>query len=256
RCWIVKWPDGCKDANDVLVRDGKQALQNCIESAVPAPIEGLFAANECALAVRALYEEGLTGGASTGWIGLDMFYTVKPGEFTVITGVPNHGKTKFQTALMVNLAISSEWKFAVFSPENTPAGFIAHLASLYHGKPFRKGLTQRMTAEELETVLVWVNEHFCFIQPPDEELTIVDILIKAKQSVARYGINGLVIDPWNDIDHSRPSGMTGTEYISDCLTKIRRFAKKYNVHIWLVAHPAKMYKDAAGNYPVPTPYDI
>jgi len=30
----------------------------------------------------------------------------------------------------------------------------------------------------------------------------------------------------------------------------------YGVHVWLIAHPAKMQKDMNGNYPVPTPYDI
>ena len=47
-----------------------------------------------------------------------------------------------------------------------------------------------------------------------------------------------------------------TEYISDSLTKIRRFARTYAVHIWLVAHPTKLQKDTKGKYPVPTPYDV
>ena len=50
--------------------------------------------------------------------------------------------------------------------------------------------------------------------------------------------------------------MTETEYISQSLTKVRRFARKYKVHVWLVAHPAKLRKLDNGNYPVPTPYDI
>jgi twinkle protein len=65
-----------------------------------------------------------------------------------------------------------------------------------------------------------------------------------------------VVDPWNELDHQRPAGLTETEYISQSLTKIRYFARKHGVHVWVVAHPAKLEKDGKGNYPVVRPYDI
>ena len=49
--------------------------------------------------------------------------------------------------------------------------------------------------------------------------------------------------------------MAETEHISECLGKIRRFARNHGVHVWLVAHPQKPYR-IKGKYPVPTPYDI
>ncbi len=149
------------------------------------------------------------------------------------------------------------WKFAVFSPENQPMQrFISSIAANYLGKPFRKGFTTRMTKEELGKARKWIGEHFVFILPPDDCLTIDHILSKAKVAVTRDGIKGLIIDPWNEVDHSRPSSQSETEYISDCLTRIRRFARKYQVHVWIVAHPTKLYKDNNGKYPVPNPYDI
>ena len=87
-------------------------------------------------------------------------------------------------------------------------------------------------------------------------MTIEKILELARQAVTRYGINGLVIDPWNELDHSRPANLTETEYISRCLTRVRRFARNHHVHVWLVAHPIKLRKNEDGTYPVPTPYDI
>ena len=50
--------------------------------------------------------------------------------------------------------------------------------------------------------------------------------------------------------------MTEREYITQSLTKIRRFVRKYEVHIWVVAQPAKLRKLDNGNYPVPIPYGI
>jgi twinkle protein len=90
---------------------------------------------------------------------------------------------------------------------------------------------------------------------PDEALTIPALLKQAKALVARHGIRGLILDPWNEFDHARGT-TTETEYISTSLTQIRRFARNYGVHVWLVAHPQKLYRRDDGSYPVPTPYDI
>jgi twinkle protein len=68
------------------------------------------------------------------------------------------------------------------------------------------------------------------------------------------------MDPWNELEHERPSHMNETDYISDCLSKIRHFCKRHNIHIWVVAHPTKLQKattkEGKEQYPVPTPYDV
>jgi len=74
--------------------------------------------------------------------------------------------------------------------------------------------------------------------------------------VKRKGIRGLVIDPWNELEHVRPAGMTETEYVSVVLKRVRQFARRNGVHLWLVAHPQKLYRDKDSGYPVPTLYDI
>jgi twinkle protein len=82
------------------------------------------------------------------------------------------------------------------------------------------------------------------------------LLLQGKALVTRHGIRGLIIDPWNEFDHSRPLGETETEYISTSLGQIRRFGRAHGVHVWLVAHPQKLYRDPVNGYPIPTPYDI
>lgn len=56
----------------------------------------------------------------------------------------------------------------------------------------------------------------------------------------RYGIRGLVIDPYNELDHARPSSVSETEYVSQMLTKLKRFASYNDVHVWFVAHPRQL----------------
>ena len=104
--------------------------------------------------------------------------------------------------------------------------------------------------------MAWVNEHFSWILPSNEhEWTVEKILETAGQLCLRRGIRGLIIDPWNELESSRPTHMTETEFISQALKRIRVFARQRGVHIWVVIHPAKLYRNKSGKYPVPTLYD-
>jgi len=257
RCWRVFWPENCKDANGVLMEYSEFELIKAIDEAKPVPVAGLFNVNDFSEELITLYENGQPGGETTGWFSLDRYYTVRPGEVTIVTGIPSHGKSEFIDALMINLANDYDWEFAVFSPENHPVQtHIAKLTQKYVSKPFSKGFNNHMSKDELIEAKEWLEEHFVFVSPPDDELTVDHIINKAKAAVMHFGIKGLSIDPWNELDHSRPASKSETEYISECLTKIRRFARIYRVHVWLIAHPTKLYKDNNGKYPIPTPYDI
>lgn len=264
RCSRVTWPDGCKDANDVLVKCGPDALKDCINSAKPYPVEGLFDVGDFATDIDRMYQQGLPPGDKPGWPCLNRLITFHPGMWTAVTGIPGHGKSEMIDAIAVNLATNYDWTFAIFSPENQPLALhFQKIAEKYIGKPFfntgQPG-TQRMTPQNLEVAKTWIAEHFTFVLPPSDNLSVESVLKLARTAVLRKGVKGIVIDPWNELDHTRPASFSETDYISAALTKIRRFARENGVHVWLVAHPAKMKKerDQQGNmvYPVPTPYDI
>lgn len=258
KCFFVSWPDGCKDANDVLVKLGVEALAECIAQAQPYPIDGVFTALDLSEKINRLYLNGWEIGSPTGWRGLDPYYTVRPGEVTVVTGIPNSGKSSWLDNLIVNLAKGQGWGIAVFSAENQPMeDHMARLIEKASGAPFGLGKQDRLSQAELDVAKDWLGQHFTWILPSDDtDWTLEMILDRARQLVYRKGIRGLVIDPWNELEHLRPIGMTETEYISVSLKRIRVFARRYGVHIWIVAHPAKLYRDKEGNYPVPTMYDI
>ena len=257
RCYRVQLPVGCKDANETLVKFGPDSLKAHLDQATPWPLDGIVEVNSVVDDVIKLYEDGWPGGLSTGWVSVDQYYSVRPGEMTIVTGVPSHGKSEFLDALVVNLAQLHGWVLGICSPENWPLeGHIAKVLEKYLGRPFGQGHTQRISSQELADGLQWVHDHFVFFSPPEDHLTIDKILELARQTVFRYGINGLVIDPWNELDHFRPLNLLETEYINQCLTKVRRFARTHQVHCWIVAHPTKMYKREDGTYPCPTPYDI
>lgn len=257
KCKRVTWPNGCKDANDVLREHGPEILRECIEHAEPLPVSGVFTVLDLSDRIDHLYEHGWEKGVSTGWEELDRFYTVRPGEFTVVTGMPNSGKSNWLDALLVNLAKLHGWKFALFSPENQPLeDHMARMCEKACGEPFSDGPTARMTRDALADAKAWANDHFAWILPDDDaEWTVDTVLDRAKSLVFRRGIRGLVIDPWNELEHELRDGITETVYIGQVLKRVRQFARRHGVHVWVVAHPQKLYRDG-GTYPVPTLYDI
>jgi twinkle protein len=114
-----------------------------------------------------------------------------------------------------------------------------------------------MTEAELRTALDWIGQHYVFIRTEIDTPPTVDWIVeKARAAVFRYGATGLVIDPYNEIEHRRPPQMTETEYVSQLLAKLKRFASNHGVHVWIVAHPTKMQPDRNGKMPVPTLYDV
>lgn len=256
RCRFVTWPQGCKDANDTLVTHGKAMLQACLAQAQPFPVEDAVSVVDLVEPVMEEYTHGPKKGLSTNWANVNQFYTVEPGQLTIITGIPSSGKSEWLDALCINLAVVHGWRFAVCSPENWPLKLhVEKLLEKYTGRPFRPGPSVRMTPHQLADGLQWLNDHVTFIAT-DDALTIPSLLARASQLVRRFGIQGLVIDPFNEFDHTRQKGQTETEYISDMLSLVKRWARKYQVHVWMVAHPQKLYRREDGSYPVPTPYDI
>ena len=112
KCSRVRWPEGVKDANEMLMKHGPTDLAWFIEHAEPFPIEGVFEVSDCQEDVLRLYENGFERGRSTGWQELDRYYTVRPAEVTGVSGIPNHGKSNLLDNMAVNLARLHGWSFA------------------------------------------------------------------------------------------------------------------------------------------------
>lgn len=265
RCWRVKWPkknetEFCKDANEVLMFLGPQALKEVIEGAELYPIRGLFNFKDFFPEIDSYYL-GIHGdelGIPTGWKCMDGLYKVVPGELTIVTGVPNSGKSEWIDALLCNINDQCGWKFVLCSMENKVRDHARKLLEKHIKKPFFDarygGSVERMSQDEFEEGKEWLNETFHLIRCEDDCLPSIDwVLNLAKAAVLRHGVRGLVIDPYNELDHQRPSNQTETEYVSQILTKIKRFAQHHSCHVWFVAHPRQLHN---WNGAPPNMYDI
>jgi twinkle protein len=257
RCWIVRYPNDCKDANEVLMKYGNLKLKQCIENAELYPIEGIHYANDRRDELKDLYENGFPNGAKTGYSNLDELITFYGSQLTIVTGIPSHGKSNFMDQLMIKLAINHNWSWGIFSPENATIEIhLLRLCEILIGKPFLKDYNNRMSFDEMESAREFINNHTYFILPDNEEYRLERILEAASGLVLKHGIKGLILDPWNTLEHQYGND-SETIYTGKVLNQLKYFARIHDIHLILVAHPRKMARRKDSKlFEVPTLYDI
>jgi twinkle protein len=257
RCMVIDFPEGCKDANDVLKKHGIGKLREIYEGATPYPIEGVYSPKSRQKELRELYLKGFPNGATYGYPDFDRLFRFLAGQLTVVTGIPGHGKSNFMDQVAIKLSSREGWRWAVFSPENQQIEIhVKRLLEILVGKPFLPHKNNRITEEEFEAGLDFLEEHFNFILPK-EDFSFDNIMDAAKMLVAQKGINGFILDPWNTIEHKISQGENETLYTGKILNQLKYFAREADVHVFLVAHPTKMRKSGDSNlYEIPKPYDI
>ena len=105
---------------------------------------------------------------------------------------------------------------------------------------------------DLNNTKDFIEDHFFWIKIDLENLSLEGILNAFRELVFQKGINVVVIDPWNMLDHS---AQRDHSYIGKALSQITQFCQQTNTHLFLVAHPRKIESEN-GNYKKPTLYDI
>lgn len=65
-----------------------------------------------------MYHNGLDKGVSLQIEGFDL--SIVKSYLTIITGIPSHGKGELIDYIIIQLRRLSNWKGALFSPENEP----------------------------------------------------------------------------------------------------------------------------------------
>ena len=255
KCWSIDFPKGCKDINDVLLHYGAEAVKTVLNKAQPLPLKGVYSAKSYIDEVKTIYDQGVGSGESTGISTVDDLFTIAEGQLSIVTGVPSSGKSEFVDQIMVNLAQNNSWKFAVASFENPVPFHLAKLSEKIVGKSFFSGAGPRMTSEELTEATNFIDSHFVFLDSRDGAVSTIDsILDRAKQAVMRLGCRGLVIDPYNYLEKNNQSDES--QSISSMLTRVTTFAKAHGVHVFFIAHPAKMYPREDGSMPIPSGMSI
>jgi twinkle protein len=249
-CYIATFDD-CKDANEYLIKYGKESLVSRITAATPVPLENVTTFRDIEGDVTDFVRNGFKPGYQVGLRDFDSIFSTYTGQFITVTGIPSSGKSDFVDQMCVGYNQLYGWKTAFASPENQPTFLHAHklMRKIWGGMPSEADIN----GEKWNTIADRCNSSFYHIDM--EKYTIEHVLKKGAELVKRKGIKCLVIDPYNKVRSVKPSTDVN-QYTLDYLEQIDVFAKKYDVLVIVVAHPTKMYKDGNGKIEEPTMYNI
>ncbi len=243
RCLLVTYPEGCKDSNEVLLRYDGDTLRNMVRSAQPLPISAIYGAEELEQEMDIYFRDGFPEGIKLGWPEFDKLIRFRAGQLVILTGHANSGKSTWWDQVMIKLGQKAGWKWAVFSFEQQPSALHAMmLAQQIVGMPIGGGGT-RMNQWQYEQAKAFIRDHFVFVKLDEADLSIDGILEKGRELVQQRGINGILVDPWNEIEHLLPAGRSETLYTSESLGKVRRFKQLNDCLCCFVVHPRKAEYD-------------
>ena len=250
-CYLASFDD-CKDANEYLQKYGKEKLQERITKARPVPLENVTTFKDIEDEVTDFVRNGFKKGYQIGLENFDDIFSTYTGQFITVTGIPSSGKSDFVDQMVVGYNRNYGWKTAFASPENAPTYLHAHklMRKTWEGMPTAADIH----SDKWNKIADHCNANYFHIDM--ERYTLESVLRKGAELVKRKGIKCLVIDPFNKIRDVDCKTEDINRYTMEYLTKIEVFAKKFDVLVFVVAHPTKMYKDKDGKMEEPTMYNI
>ena len=252
---VVKDKDGsmrsCKDLNEVLIHFGKEAVIKTVLDSKLIPVEGIYLVEDLFPMMLENFKKGITLAPTTRFGEMDEFFRWKKGEINVVVGYGNHGKTFFWLQLMLTKSMYDGWKWAVFSPENYPANdFYDDLVEMYSGK-----VLQNMNEAEYTEACEFINEHIFYVYP-EHEHDLESIHEKFRYLILKKGVDGVLVDPFNQLDRTQKAYERDDQYLSSTLKDVKRFALLNAVSYNIIAHPNKPTYAQDKSLPVVDMYDM
>lgn len=228
----TEWPQGCKDANDVLREHGEGVLAECLNSSKqvfpkgglitgftdlpPSPPTKLYRPKSGALSRQIVFQTG---------------------AISVFTGVPGHGKTTALIWLLDQVIKSQNIMVGGLFMETSAAEIEDQLSRMLMCKPSSelKSEERQMFKQELDN-----NWRLLHRDLTDVSYSLDWLYKMIRDAVNHHQCRIIVIDPWNELEHMPLQGESYTAYVNAALAAIRRWAELFDIHIVIVCHPKKI----------------
>lgn len=263
KCRIVSYPTdapvsdsnggrrACKDLNEVLVHFGKEAVKTSLMSSELMPVDGVYYLDDVFPKMLNSFRRGAQLAPTSRFGSFDDYFRWKKGDINVIIGYANAGKTMFWLQMMLTKSIYDGWKWAVFSPENYPANdFYDDLVEMYVGK-----WISQMTEDEYVNACLFLDLHFFYVYP-EHEHDLESIHDKFRHLILKKGVDGVMVDPFNQLDKNQKAYERDDQYISNTLKDVKRFALLNAVSYNIIMHPKSPQYNQDKSLPVVDMYDI
>jgi len=241
----------CKDLNEVLQHLGPDVVRRVIETSESIPVDGIYYLSDVYETMIENFRNGIQMGHLTHFGEMDDYFRWKTGDVTLMTGYGNHGKTFCMLQLMLQKSIVDDWRWGIFSPENyPPCDFFDDLIEMYVGKHL-----QDMNEEEYNEACLFIDNHIFFVYPEDEH-DLNSIHEKFRHLILKKGLNGVLLDPWNQLDHMQKGFEREDQYLSRSFKDIKRFALLNAICYNIIAHPKSPTYNADRSLPPVDSYDL
>lgn len=225
RCFLVQIPDGCKDANDVLVQDRAADFHEAIENAKQIEPDELRPVSSYKKEVwEALNPSEKQLGVP--FLLEELKWNIRKGELTIWTGINGHGKSECLYNTCVHLAHNGV-RSCIASFEIPPAKTIRSLVTQSLG-------VGKVEAPSFESSLSWLDQYFWIIDHygPVQWAKLLELMQYARRrhNVTNFVIDSLMFCGVNEDD------LDGQKRF---VTSLASFCKDNDCHIHLVAHARK-----------------
>jgi twinkle protein len=247
KCYVIKpddWPDGCKDANDVLVKYGPECLRDLVDNRAQPFLADRFVAPDD-VPVQTLGDRYLPGIA-----GFKERMILCPPCLVVVTGKPGHGKSTFALNWMLSISRQYGVAGALIQFENdferTRWEINAYIEA-YKFDPDRD-VVDPSTGEVTATKRNYTRDpnfkrDLIRVIPPSamprSKRDIVWLRGLIKEAAHRHGCKWVIIDPWNELEQIWDRNLREDQFLNAALGDLRDIAKDYEIALIIVAHPDK-----------------
>lgn len=251
-CRYLDYPQGCKDANDILARHGAKALVQAIHGA------------------KVIFPEDPKGGSITGFSdappapdgqvfkagdpSIDRVACWHCGFPTVVTGIPASGKSTWLTWAFSRVIRNHGIRIGASLLETPWPILRDQLARMEKGYGF-----DQLHRDQQDALSERIDHDWRLLHRVDDSEAGHDLgwfrdMMWA--AAIRDGCKIIALDPWNEVDHVLTRGESVTDYTTMALKQMRIWAERYDVALCIVAHPTKMQRDPGSKPYPPGGYDI
>lgn len=236
----------CKDANEILIVYGPEALKQMVESCEPAPIKGILD-----LASVPFVDPASVPRIMTKIPELDhMIGGLEEGGVSVFSGKRGEGKSTLAGPLMLQ-AIQQGHSVCAYSGELPAYKFLEWIMLQATESKYISYKTDPRSGKNIcyvspviqQRIKAWLSgKFFLYDNTVVQEISQTDSILKVFEACARrYGCKLFLVD-------NLMSALTSADEENKAQAKftaqLKAFASKYKAHVILVAHPRKEKADS------------
>lgn len=226
-----------KDANELLFYYGKDKVLSYLNNPLELPIE-----NVTDLSTAEDFDIDSAEGLYTGIEDLDnQIYKLVFGTVNIITGKSGEGKSVFVNQIAICQALQQGYDVFVFSGELPTPHLKNWVETNMIGREnieMRNGHVRVFNPEARKKMRKWYSGRV-MVYDDSYDTTAKALLIKMEEMARKFGTKVFLIDNLMmvDLECSEESRLQAEK---DFIKSLIFFAKKFNVLVFLVAHPRKI----------------